>query len=151
MDARSQNGHAHEASLIYVVGRVHQGLRREMRTRLGEFHLSVQEYTALSVLKARPALSNAQLARRALVTPQSMIEILAKLEARGLVKRRVDRNHQRILRAELTPEGENLLAAADPAIRAIHEKVLAGVPARQREIANTALLTVMKNLSSGQR
>jgi DNA-binding MarR family transcriptional regulator len=151
MDAHSQNGEADEASLIYVLGRVHQGLRREMRARLGEWDLSVQEYTALSVLKARPALSNAQLARRALVTPQSMIEILAKLEARGLVKRRVDRNHRRILRAELTPRGENLLAAADPEIRAIGERMLDGVPARHREIANAALHTAMKNLSSGRR
>ena len=58
-----------------------------MRARLAEWELSVQEYTSLSVLGARPGLSNAQLARRALVTPQSMIEILSKLESRGGVGR----------------------------------------------------------------
>jgi DNA-binding MarR family transcriptional regulator len=91
-------GHAvpEEASLIYIVGRVNQGVRREMRARLAPLNLSVQEYTALSVLRARPGLSNAQLARRSLVTPQSMIEILAKLERRGLVKRAVDPEHARI-------------------------------------------------------
>ena len=65
---------------IYAVGRFNQGIRREMRTRLKAFSLTVQEFTTLSVLAARPGFSNAQLARRALVTPQSMIEMpLAKL------------------------------------------------------------------------
>jgi DNA-binding MarR family transcriptional regulator len=128
----SSDGRAQEASLIYVVGRVNQGIRREMRARLAEWQLGVQEYTALSVLRTRPGLSNAQLARRALVTPQSMIEILAKLENRGLVRRDVDPDHGRILRAELTCEGQALLSAADPAILAIQEQMLADVPACQR-------------------
>jgi hypothetical protein len=51
------------------------------------------------VLRARPGLSNAQLARRSLVAPQS---ILAKLERRGLVGREVDPGHGRILRATPT-------------------------------------------------
>jgi hypothetical protein len=34
-------------SFIYVVGRVDQGIRREMRNRLAQCGLSVQEYTAL--------------------------------------------------------------------------------------------------------
>jgi DNA-binding MarR family transcriptional regulator len=144
----ASNGRAHEASLLYVVGRVSQGIRREMRARLAAWDLSVQEYTALSVLQARPGLSNAQLARRALVTPQSMIEILSKLENRALVTRQVDPDHKRILRAELTPEGEALLSAADPAIRAIQEQMLAEVPAEQRQMLMSALGSAMERLSS---
>ena len=30
------NGQEHEASLMYVVGRVNQGIRREMRARLAQ-------------------------------------------------------------------------------------------------------------------
>src|SRR6185437_9295499 len=96
-------------SLIYAVGRVNQGIRREMRAHLAGFSLSVQEYTTLSVLAVRPGLSNAQLARRALVTPQSMIEILSKLESRRLVRRTVDPANARVLRAELTRAGTALL------------------------------------------
>jgi DNA-binding MarR family transcriptional regulator len=138
----------HDASLIYVVGRVNQGIRREMRKRLAEWSLSVQEFTALSVLDARPGLSNAQLARRALVTPQSMIELLARLEQRGLVKRNVDPAHRLILRAELTAEGRELLRAADPAIRAIQDEMLVDVPAHEREAATSVMLRAMSALSS---
>lgn len=145
--ATSANGQPHEASLIYIVGRVDHGIRREMRTRLAEWNLGIREYTTLSVLDARPGLSNAQLARRALVTPQSMIEILAKLEDRGLVKRHVDPSHRLILRAELTAEGRRLLGKADPAIDAIQDQMLAGVPLRDRKAAIRAMRAAMIALS----
>ena len=147
--ARSElNGRSHEASLLYVVGRVNQGIRREMRERLAAWDLSVQEYTALSVLMTRPGLSNAQLARRALITPQSMLEILAKLERRALVTREVDPGHRLILRATLTPEGKALLKAADPSIRAIQDQLLDDVPEAQRDLVITALVSAMEKLSS---
>jgi DNA-binding MarR family transcriptional regulator len=139
---------ADDASFIYMVGRVNQGIRREMRTRLTECELSVAEYTTLSVLDARPELSNAQLARRALVTPQSMIEILAQLERRGLVERHVDPAHGRILRATLTPRGHDVLATATPEVDALNEELFAGVPARERRAALAAMRAAMENLSS---
>ncbi len=145
--ANRGTGGGAEASLVYVVGRVNQGIRREMRARLAELDLSVPEYTALSVLHARPGLSNAQLARRSLLAPQSMLEVLAKLESRGLVRREVDPAHGRILRAALTPEGRALLARADPAIEAIQEWLLADVPERDRTIVLDGMLSAMNKLS----
>jgi len=141
------NGQPQDASMIYIVGRLNQGIRREMRARLAEFSLSVAEYTTLSVLDSRPELSNAQLARRALVTPQSMLEILAELERRALVERRLDPDNARILRARLTRQGRDRLRAADPAIQALHDEMFAGMSARQQEAALTAMRTAMTNLS----
>jgi DNA-binding MarR family transcriptional regulator len=137
-----------EATFIYMVGRVNQGIRREMRARLRECELSVAEYTTLSVLAARPELSNAQLSRRALVTPQSMIEILGQLEERGLVRRQVDPNHGRILRAALTAKGHEVLAIATPEVAALNEELFAGVPANQRRAARAAMRAAMENLSN---
>jgi DNA-binding MarR family transcriptional regulator len=140
-------GSGHDASLIYVIGRVNQGIRRRMRTSLAQWSLSVQEFTTLSVLSSRPGLSNAQLARRALVTPQAMIEILSKLESRGLVRREIDPAHGRILRAELTASAQDLLREADPAIRRIQDELLATVPDADREAAMRAMSIAMANLS----
>lgn len=142
------NGSNHDTSLIYMVGRLNQGIRREMRARLSPWKLSVQEFTTLSVLDARPGLSNAQLARRALVTPQSMIEILAKLEDRGLVAREVDPGDPRILRAGLTPAGRELVSAADPQIRSIQDEMLASIPPREQAAAMRAMRSAMANLSA---
>ena len=137
-----------DPSLVYVIGRVNQGIRREMRLRLKAHELSVPEYTTLSVLRSRPGLSNAQLSRRALITPQAMLEVLAKLEERGLVQREVDPAHGRILRAELTPAGERTLRDADPEIEALQEDLLADVPARQRDALFKGLLSTMGKLSA---
>ena len=101
------------------------------------------------MLASRPGLSNAQLARRALVTPQSMIEILAKLEDRALVHRRVDPEHGRILRAELTRAGRALLRRADPVIASIEQQVLDGIPARERGIVLRGMVRAMEQLSVG--
>jgi DNA-binding MarR family transcriptional regulator len=136
-------------SFIYVVSRVDQGIRREMRTRLAQCGVSVQEYTALSVLAARPGLSNAQLARRSLVTPQSMIEILARLERRGLVLREPDPRRARILRGTLTKKGRRLLVDADRAVAGLQEQLLADVPQRDRAAVIEVMRSVMNRLSGG--
>jgi DNA-binding MarR family transcriptional regulator len=146
MPRRGADGEA-EASLVYVVGRVSQGIRREMRAGLANLGLSVPEYTALSVLHARPGLSNAQLARRSLLAPQSMLEVLAKLESRGLVRREVDPGHGRILRAALTDEGRALLSEADPVIEAIQDWLLADVSERDRATVLRGMLSAMNKLS----
>src|SRR6478672_559429 len=146
---RSRANREPPPSFIYVVGRAEHGIRREMRNRLAQCGLSVQEYTALSVLGARPGLSNAQLARRSLVTPQSMIEILARLESRGLLARQVDPRHARILRATLTVKGRELLNAADPAVAAVQEQMLADVPEGDRKVVLDGMLSAMNRLSTG--
>lgn len=138
-----------EVSLVYVVGRVNQGIRRELRRRLTRWDLSVPELTALSILERRPGLSNAQLARRTMVTPQSMIEILAGLEARKLVRRKVDADHGRILRAELTAEGKRTVRATAQAVREVQDEMLADVPAAQRRVILDGMTKAMHRLRPG--
>lgn len=132
---------------MYIIGRVNHAIRRQMRARLAEWSLSVQEYTTLSVLSSRPGLSNAQLARRALVTPQTMIEILAKLERRGLVERGPDPSHGLILRAELTPDGRDVLSEADRVVLEIQDKMLTSVSQRDQQVAVRAMRKAMDNLA----
>lgn len=133
-------------SLVYVVGRVNQGVRRELRKALAPYGLSVPELTALSVLRARPGLSNAQLSRRSLMTPQSMNDVVAELERRGLVERTVDPSHARILRTRVTEDGQQLLARVDPVVDALQAEMLADVPPEHREIVLEGLMSCMRTL-----
>jgi len=142
---------ARTPSLIYVVGRLNQGITREMRAVLREWDLSVQEYTSLSALGLRPGLSNAQLARRALVTPQSMLEILAKLESRDLVQRNTDPDHGRVIRNELTKRGQGLLETAAPGVEQLQDRIFAGLSDAQRKSVTTALEAAMRRLSTRGR
>jgi len=136
-------------SLTYVIGRVDQGVRREMRARLAPFGLSVPQYTALSILDAVPGLSNAQLARRSLITPPAMLEVLAQLERRGLVQRHSDPDHGRILRAELTEEGARTLRASARAIERLSAELLSSVPDDERDTVRRGLVAMMDRLTAG--
>src|SRR5436305_7808749 len=73
--------------------------------------LTLRQVGVLAALKRSPGLSNAELARRFFMTPQSMVELLRGLEAAGLVTRRPHPAGGRVLQAELTPAGTAALQA----------------------------------------
>ena len=112
---RSETNGAH-ARVSYVIARLDRAIRREITDMVAPHVLTATQYTALSVLRMGKGLSNAQLARRSYVTPQSMIEMLGTLEAKGLIVRSPAPDHGRILRTELTPKGRRLLSRCDAAI-----------------------------------
>ena len=118
--------------ISYLVGRLDRVLRRALGEALAPHGLTVAEYTTLSVLAARGGLSNAQLARRALITPQAMNEVLARLEERKLVRREADAAHARIRRTELTAAGMRLLESADGRVDVVERDLLRGLPAADR-------------------
>lgn len=112
---RSESNGAH-ARVSYVIARLDRAIRREITEMVAPHGLTATQYTALSVLRMGKGLSNAQLARRSYVTPQSMIEMLGTLEAKGLIVRSPAPDHGRILRTELTAKGRRLLSRCDAAI-----------------------------------
>ena len=135
--------------LSYVVGRLDRVLRRRLGEALAPHGLTVADYTALSVLRSRSGLSNAQLARRTLITPQSMNEVLGRLVERGYVDRSQDPDHGRIIRAELTERGARVLEDCDRAVDEIEGAMLQGVPAGERARLRDALAGCVERLGGG--
>jgi DNA-binding MarR family transcriptional regulator len=116
----------------YLVGRLDRLLRRRLRDALGHHGLTLPEYTTLSVLRARGGLSNAQLARRSLITPQSMSEVLTSLAGRELILRTAAPDHGRIIRTELTSSGTTALAACDRAVDEVEREMLDALGTQDR-------------------
>jgi DNA-binding MarR family transcriptional regulator len=135
--------------LPYLLGRVDRGVRAELQERLRGYELSVPEYTTLSVLQTRPGLSNAQLARRSLITPQSMNQVVAALERRALIERTPDPAHQRILRTTLTRAGEQLLDELADMVTALEDEILADLSPEQRDALVEGLRSCMRRLAVG--
>ncbi|MDA2812651.1 MarR family transcriptional regulator [Nocardiopsis sp. RSe5-2] len=138
-------------SFTYVAGRVDQGIRRELNRRLRPHGLSVPELTVLSVLARRTGLSNAQLARRSMVTPQSMNQVLASLEQRSLVERTSDPDHGRVRRTVLTPEGAAVLGRAQEAVDELEDEILGDLSPAQRALVLESLVHCMERLSELSR
>ena len=138
-----------EPTLLYLVGRIDRVVRRAMGTVLEAQGLSVNQYATLSVLDRRSGLSNAQLARRALVSPQSMNEVLLALEQRGLVRRRAHPDHGRILQARLTAKGRTLLARCDAEVHQVEARMVSGLSEDEQAALRGALLSGIRTLQGG--
>ena len=119
-------------SLAYLIGRLDRILRHAIDTAVRGHGLTVAQYTTLSVLGAGTPLSNAQLARRSLVTPQAMNEVLLALEGRALVRRNARPDNGRILQTRLTAKGRTILAECDAEVAALEAKMLGAMPAGER-------------------
>ena len=113
--------------------RAEQELIAAKHAALRPFNLSTPQYTVLLVLSEEPGLSGAGLARRCLVTPQTMSSVLSTLEGRGLVERKPHPVHQHILEARLTRSGRALLNKADVPVTAVEQALDAEFSAKERQ------------------
>ena len=139
-----------EPRISYVIARLERAVRAQINERLGPQGLTTLQYTTLSVLGSRgQPLSNAQLARRAYMTPQAMIEVLNALEEKGLVRRDPHPNHRRVYPASLTDEGRRVLAVCDVSVEKMEEEMLAGLDPAQRELLAQWLKECVRALHAG--
>jgi DNA-binding MarR family transcriptional regulator len=136
-------------TLLYLVGRLDRVVRRGIQDAVKEYGLSVNEYATLSVLARRHGLSNAQLARRSLVSPQSANEVLLALERKGLVVRRAHPAHGRILQSRLTAKGRRVLATCDERVGDVEVRMVAGLTRTQQQAFRRTLLQCVHALDGG--
>jgi DNA-binding MarR family transcriptional regulator len=133
--------------LTYLIKRVEMVERARMEDVLRPFAVTLNQYTALSILERRGGLSSAQLARRHFVTPQAMNQLVALLERDGLVRRAPDPVNRKILRAWLTDHGEHTLAVCHRAVEALEEQMLAVLSVRQTEEFRRSLERILTALT----
>ncbi|WP_227025816.1 MarR family winged helix-turn-helix transcriptional regulator [Streptomyces fodineus] len=105
-----------EERIGHRIKRVEQEVTAAKHAALRPFKINVPQYNVLLALSLEPGLSGAALARRGMVTPQTMSSVLSTLEGRGLVERRPHPIHSHILEARLTRSGGALLRRADAAV-----------------------------------
>jgi DNA-binding MarR family transcriptional regulator len=129
-----------EPRLSYVIGRLDRVLSRRLSAAVEPSGLTLPAYTALSVLSAQDGLSNARLARRSLVTPQSMSEVLGQLVDKGYVRRKASPGHGRIIRLELTPAGLRALERCGSAIDEVEREMLADLDAAESATLRDTLI-----------
>lgn len=100
----------HQPNLGYALKQTQHVLRKNMENRLRPHGLNVAQYAVLNALDLTPDLSNADLAKSAFVTAQSMQGIVSKLEQTGLIQRSPDKDHGRRKLTKLTSKGAETLA-----------------------------------------
>jgi DNA-binding MarR family transcriptional regulator len=138
-----------EPRVSYAIGRLDRAVRQRLDDAVRAHGVTIPQYTALSVLRARGGLSNAQLARRSLMTPQSMSEVLAALTEKRLITRTAAPDHGRIKRAELTDAGREVLDACDVDVDEIEQEMLGELDFDERDRFMQTLKSCLRRLGAG--
>ena len=135
--------------LLYLVKQVELAIRAHLDDIVRPAGLTALQYTALTVLERHDNMSSAQLARHSFVTAQSMADMIAALEARGLIERHRDSADRRRLVVALTAGGRALLDRYRDEVRALEDGMLAGLSGDEVTALRAALHTCQSNLSPG--
>lgn len=137
---------APEEQVGYLLVRIGQALSQRWTRDLAPHGLSARQHGVLGVLAAHPGISAGALARAAMITPQSMGELLTGLEERGLVLRHPPAGRGHPARLELTDAARVLLADVRPVVEAGNSPAALGLTAgeigRLRELLVKVLTAV---------
>jgi DNA-binding MarR family transcriptional regulator len=106
-------------------------LRLAINAELAPLKTNISQVNVLREIKANPGVSSAQLARLAFLTPQSLGQLVAQMQERGLVERRPGGG--RTLRHYITPAGERLCDEGIAKARAIDAAAFHGFSDEQLE------------------
>jgi DNA-binding MarR family transcriptional regulator len=140
--------HSKPSGLAYLVGRLDHVLNRRLREVLAPLGLTVPQYTALTVFRAQGSLSNAQLAERTMVSPQSANEMVKSMEAQGWIERRPDPSHGRIIQISLTVAGHAVMERCDAEVVKVEAQMFPELTAEQRHTLQGALRGAVRALSA---
>jgi DNA-binding MarR family transcriptional regulator len=121
-----------DAQLGYLVVRVADRMSRSWQAALRAHGINPRQFSVLGLLARDPDLSQAELARRVLVTPQSMSESLTGLLRAGLVERDEAGSGQ-AARVRLTGAGRDLLRRAYPVVQATDRDGFGALTAGERD------------------
>ncbi len=140
--------HLRDGRLGYVLKHVQNALRQAMDERLGKADLTTPQYAALTALEHEEGLSNAELARRCFVTPQTMHSIVTRLEDEDLLRRTPHPNHGRIQQLHLTDEGRTRLAQAHEIVEAVEAAMTSELSPEEADQARGILLKCAEGLAN---
>jgi DNA-binding MarR family transcriptional regulator len=130
----------------YLLRQAQAAARLTLERQLSELGATVPQFVVLTMLKAYPGLSGADLARVALLTPQTVGVIIANLERDGAIRKTPHPVHGRRLQWTLTPRGLSLLEKCRQHALALERRLAAGLTARDQATVRRWLAKIAADL-----
>lgn len=131
-----------ELNYSYLLARADRIVKARLDEAIDQHEITLIEFTALWVIARRPGLSNARLARRALVTPQAMHRVVSSLESAGYVVRTPSPAGGRALGVTITSSGEEVMASVAEIVHAQETSLLDSLDPADREVFLRVLTTL---------
>ncbi|SDU45029.1 MarR family winged helix-turn-helix transcriptional regulator [Stappia sp. ES.058] len=128
--------------LGYLLRQAANAYRHRVEAVLRDIQLTQPQFAALTMLDTYPHHSSADLARLALLTPQTMSTIIGNLEKAGLINRKPHAVHGRKQQIALTSPGRSLLAEAKKRVYALEAELVDGYSQEEDAIVRRWLVAV---------
>jgi DNA-binding MarR family transcriptional regulator len=126
----------------YLLRQAGGAYRLRTERALADLAVTPPQFVVLTMLVAYPDLSGADLARLAMLTPQTVSVIVANLERAGSVMRRAHPVHGRIQTLEVTESGKALLAQCRERVQKLEAQLVVGLTAEEQRTIRRWLASV---------
>jgi DNA-binding MarR family transcriptional regulator len=103
------------------------------QTELNGDDLTPRQYAVLLTVGQNEGLNQTQLVERTGIDRSTLADIVRRMLKKGLLQRRRTRDDARAYSVKLTDQGSRALKAHDPLARRVDDRILASLPASQRD------------------
>jgi DNA-binding MarR family transcriptional regulator len=138
---RGEAGH-----LGYLLRQAQAAARLTLERALSDLNVTPPQFAVLTMLKAYPGLSGADLARVSLLTPQTVGQIIRNLERAGAIRKTPHPVHGRVLQWSLTAKGAGLLGKCRRHAMALERRLASSLSARTEVTVRRWLAAVATEL-----
>jgi DNA-binding MarR family transcriptional regulator len=132
--------------LAYLLRQAQAATRLAMERALADLGVTSPQFVVLTMLKAYPGLSGADLARVALLTPQTVGVIIRNLERDGAIRKTRHPIHGRVLQWTITRRGAALLDKCRRHVMAVERRLASGLTTKNRMIVRRWLAGIASDL-----
>jgi DNA-binding MarR family transcriptional regulator len=141
---RGEHGH-----LAYLLRQAQAATRLTLERALANLGITPPQFAVLTMLRAYPGLSGADLARVALLTPQTVGVIIRNLERDGAIRNMPHPVHGRVLQWNLTRRGKTVLERCRRHVNAVERRLMAGLTAKAQAAIRRWLSKIAAELPQG--
>ena len=123
--------------------------RLRLERALADLGVTQPQFAVLTMLAAYPGLSNADVARLALLTPQTVSVIVANLERAGSLVRKPHAIHGRIQHLDLSDSGTALLKTCRERVHALEKELASDLSGEEERTIRRWLVAVATASTTG--
>ena len=132
--------------LAYLLRQAQGATRLAMERALADLGVTTPQFVVLTMLRAYPGLSGADLARVAMLTPQTVGVIIRNLERDGAIEKTPHPTHGRRLQWTVTRRGAALLDRCRRHAQVIERRLTAGLSAEAQTTIRRWLARIAADL-----